>query len=173
MVSEAWHEQNVAASPKLRRLTRGATRSELRREGDYSFRNTESRGPRWACVGDSKAFLDPVFSSGIAFAMAGARDVVELLDPALREQREADPDLLAPVDARMDHAYDVFGALIHSFYHSNLVRNLFFYDDPDPELRAGFISVLAGDVWREDNAFQDMLLRSKRRMERRQSLKLE
>lgn len=171
VVSEAWHEHNVAASEKLRRLTRGATRSELRREGDYSFRNTQSHGSRWACVGDSKAFLDPVFSSGIAFAMAGGSDVVALLDPALREGREADPDLLAPCDAKMDHAYDVFGALIHSFYHSNLVRNLFFYDDPDPELRAGFISVLAGDVWRDDNRFQEMLLRSKRRMERRQSLK--
>lgn len=170
IVSEEWHAQNVAASPKLSRLTRGTTRSELRREGDYSFRNTESRGSRFACVGDSKIFLDPVFSSGIAFAMAGASDVVKRLDPALREGREADPDLLAPLDAKMEHAYDVFGALIHSFYHSNLVRNLFFYDDPDPELRAGFISVLAGDVWREDNKFQKMLMRSKRRMERRQSL---
>ncbi len=171
VVSKQWHEQNVAASKKLTRLTKGATRSELRREGDYSFQNTKSRGSRWVCIGDSKAFLDPVFSSGIAFAMAGASDAIALLDPALREGREADPDLLAPAESRMEHAYEVFGALIHSFYHSNLVRNLFFYDDPDPELRAGFISVLAGDVWRDDNKFQEMLLRSKRRMERRQSLK--
>ena len=170
VVSEAWHEHNVATSPKLQRLTRGATRTALNREGDYSFRNTESHGARWACVGDAKCFLDPVFSSGIAFAMAGGSDIVALLDPALREGREADPDLLSPCDAKMEHAYEVFGALIHSFYHTNMARHLFFYDDPDPMLRAGFISVLAGDVWRDDNPFQEMLLRSKRRMRRRRSL---
>jgi len=55
------------------------------------------------------------------------------------------------------------GALVHSFYNTGLVRNIFFAREPDPQLRAGLISILAGDLWRDDNRFQDMLLRSARR----------
>ena len=43
------------------------------------------------------------------------------------------------------------------------MQHLFFHQDPDPDLRAGLISVLAGDVWRTDNRFQDMLLGATRR----------
>ncbi len=171
VVCDAWFDERYAASPLLQRLTAGARRGPLRRVGDYSFKNTRPIGLRYGCIGDASAFLDPVFSSGVAFAMVGAAELARLLAPALREGREDDPQLLAPLEQKMQRAYDVFGALIHSFYHTALVQNLFFYDDPDPELRAGLISVLAGDLWREDNAFQNMLLRSGRRLERRQTLR--
>jgi hypothetical protein len=55
------------------------------------------------------------------------------------------------------------GSLIYAFYHTGLLRNLFFAKHPDPLLRAGLISILALDVWRSDNAFQEMLLKSRRR----------
>ncbi len=170
VVSNAWFDSRCAASPLLQRLTAGARRGPLRRIGDYSFKNTHPIGQRYGCIGDASAFLDPVFSSGVAFAMMGASELAHALSPALHEGREEDPQLLADLERKMQRAYDVFGALIHSFYHTNLVQNLFFYEDPDPNLRAGLISVLAGDVWREDNTFQNMILRSTRRLERRRSL---
>jgi hypothetical protein len=43
------------------------------------------------------------------------------------------------------------------------VRHFFFHDDPDLELRAGLISLLAGDVFRDDNKFQSSLLSGRRR----------
>lgn len=171
VVSDGWFEERYAASPMLQRLTAGARRGPLERVGDYSFKNTRASGLRYGCIGDASAFLDPVFSSGVAFAMMGATELAQVLGAALSEGREHDPELLTGVEQKMQQAYDVFGALIHSFYHTNLVQNLFFYDDPDPTLRAGLISVLAGDVWRDDNAFQNMILRSARRLERRQSLR--
>ncbi|MBX3251009.1 MAG: NAD(P)/FAD-dependent oxidoreductase [Myxococcales bacterium] len=169
VVSEEFWEETYAASPKLQRLTRGARRSPLQRAGDYSFKNTLPSGARWGCVGDARAFLDPVFSSGVAFAMDSALEGARLLSSALKEGREADPTLLAPLTRKMEHAYHVFGALLHSFYHTRLVEHLFFHDEPNPELRAGLISVLAGDVWRDDNKFQQMILRSARRSERRRA----
>jgi hypothetical protein len=36
-----------------------------------------------------------------------------------------------------------------------MVSHLFFAAEPDPALRRGLISVLAGDVWRRDNPFQN------------------
>ena len=163
VVSNEWFDECHRRSPFLQRVTQGAERTPLRMLGDYSYRNTQPYGPRWACIGDASYFLDPVFSSGVAIAMVGAERLADLLDVALRARCEGDAELAAPLSASMQTAYDVFGAVVRSFYHTGLVKNLFFYDTPDPELRAGLISVLAGDVWRDDNKFQQMMLRSRRR----------
>ncbi|MCA9658811.1 MAG: tryptophan 7-halogenase [Myxococcales bacterium] len=162
-IDEALHDREVAASPLLQRLTAGATRRPLRILGNFSFRNTRSRGRRYVCVGDSACFLDPVFSSGITLAMLGAERVADTLTAALEAGDEGREDLMEPYAARMRGAYDIFEQLIRRFYHSRMIHNLFFAEEPDPELRRGLISVLAGDVWRDDNAFQDLLVASKRR----------
>ena len=60
----------------------GGMDQELSVIGDYSFKNTQPFGPRYGCVGDASAFLDPVFSSGVAFAMDSAHALVELLADA-------------------------------------------------------------------------------------------
>ena len=60
-------------------------------------------------------------------------------------------------------AYTTFGSLVGAFYQTKIVEHIFFAKKPDPAMRAGLISTLAGDVWRSDNVFQDMLLSSKRR----------
>jgi flavin-dependent dehydrogenase len=173
VATERWFEEQYAASPMLSRLTAGARRGETKRLGDYSYRNTRPYGARWGCVGDASYFLDPVFSSGVTLALLGAEGLAARLAPALRQGTEADPELLAPLEARMQHAFTVFGALIRRFYHTRIVDHLFFCDDPDPELRAGLISVLAADVFRDDNRFQQMLLRSPRKRPARSRQKAE
>ncbi|MEM7606883.1 MAG: NAD(P)/FAD-dependent oxidoreductase [Myxococcota bacterium] len=159
VVSDDWFESEYAYSPFLQRITEGAERSELVTAGDYSYTNPLPHGPGFGCIGDARGFLDPVFSSGVALAMASASKLADLLIPALERGEESDADLLLPLKEHMDHAYAVFGSVLRSFYHTNLVDNLFFYDDPDPELKAGLISILAGDLWRDDNRFQAMMLR--------------
>lgn len=166
VVSEAWYRERFAASELLQRLTEGASEGSLERAGDYSYKNARPHGARWGCIGDAAGFLDPVFSSGVALAMASAERLAELLSPALEAGTEGDPALLQPLEDHMAKAYEIFGAVIHSFYHTNMVKNLFFYDDPDPALRAGLISVLAGDLWRDDNPFVKLILRSARRSTR-------
>ena len=61
----------------------------------------------------------------------------------------------------MEIAYKSMSSLIYAFYNTGLLRQLFFAKRPDPELRAGLISILALDVWRTDNKFQDVLMRSR------------
>jgi flavin-dependent dehydrogenase len=153
----------VAASPLIQRLTAGATRSPLQSLADWSYRNTEPYAARRLCVGDAACFLDPVFSSGVSLAMLGAEAAVERLLPALADDREADPSLMASWSEHMRTAYDSFEQLIRRFYHTRMVSHLFFAAEPDPALRRGLISVLAGDVWRRDNPFQAMLESSRLR----------
>jgi flavin-dependent dehydrogenase len=156
-------EQTYANSPMLQRLTVGAHKTDLRIIRNFSYRNAKTRGPRWACLGDAALFLDPVFSSGVSLAMLGGEKFADVLVPALRENREDDPELTRPVSEHMAVAYTTFGSLVGAFYQTKIVENIFFAKEPDPAIKAGLISTLAGDVWRSDNAFQDMLLSSKRR----------
>jgi flavin-dependent dehydrogenase len=150
-------------SPVLQGITRGTVRSETRLIRNFSYKNRASSGPRYACVGDAACFLDPVFSSGVSLAMLGAERLADVLSPALHQGREGEPEAMVELESHMGAAYRSFGSLVHSFYNTDIVRNIFFAESPIADLRSGLISLLAGDVWRGDNRFQSMLLRSSRR----------
>ncbi len=162
-VSHELFEQTYAASPMIQRLTHGCPKSDLRIIRNFSYRNAKTRGSRWACLGDAALFLDPVFSSGVSLAMLGGERFADVLVRALREGREDDPELTRTVSEHMAVAYTAFGSLVGAFYQTKIIENIFFAKDPDPAIRRGLISTLAGDVWRDDNEFQKMLLSSKRR----------
>ncbi|MBW2462223.1 MAG: FAD-dependent oxidoreductase [Deltaproteobacteria bacterium] len=156
-------DEVAAKSELIQRLSRGADRTEPTLIRHFAYLNTKPYGSRYACVGDSAAFLDPVFSSGISLAMQAAEHVADTLAPALTDGSEGRDDLMDPVQARLRDAYIIFGSLIKSFYSTNLVNHFFFHPDPEPELRAGLTSILAGDVFRDDNRFQDLVVNSRRR----------
>lgn len=157
-------DEVIAESPLLARLTEGARRErEPHRLGSFSFINDRTHGSRWACVGDAACFLDPVFSSGVSFGMMSAAHAADTLAEALETGREDEPGLMDAHAAHMAKGYSVFATLIRSLYQRRLLPGIFFTKDQDPALRAGLTTVLAGDVWRDDNPFQQRLWGSKRR----------
>jgi flavin-dependent dehydrogenase len=163
-IKTEWLAETIAASPFLSRVTRGA--SQPRKPGviaSFSFHNERQSGARWACAGDAACFLDPVFSSGVSLGMVGTAGLVDTLLPAMQGGTEAAPELMNAHVLHLAHGYDVFATLINSWYHTTLLHGLFFAEEQDAMLRRGVTSVLAGDVWRDDNPFQRMLMASKRR----------
>lgn len=163
-ITKAWIDEEIAKSPVLSRLVDGA-RCELPATliSSFSFHNERPHGPRWVCVGDAACFLDPVFSSGVSFGMLCAAHAVDALLPALAAGTEGEPHLMAEHTAHMTHGYTIFATLILSLYQRRLLPRLFFTESQDSELRKGLTTVLAGDVWRDDNPFQNMLATSGRR----------
>lgn len=164
-----WHERLdafIANSPILQTLIVGAQRSKAQLVRNFSYKNTEPYGSRWACVGDANCFLDPLFSSGVSLAMLSAERMADTLNIALISNTEADPQLMAPLMTHMERAYASFASMIYRFYHTKLANNVFFGDSSDGNLRQGVISVLACDVWRYDNPFQNILLHSNRYLPR-------
>lgn len=152
----------VAGSPMVTRWTEGATRGPVHLVSNFSYRNAAPFGPRYACIGDAACFLDPVFSSGVALAMTSAERCADVLSPALVAGREGVAELMAPVDAHMQSGYAIFAALIDRFYNTRFVDNLIFGVPLDGAFEPAVTSVLAGDVWRDDNVFIEMLARSRR-----------
>jgi flavin-dependent dehydrogenase len=164
-IKSEWLDETIAGSKFLSWVTKGAKRHK--RAGmiaSFSFHNEKQHGARWACTGDAACFLDPVFSSGVSLGMVGAVHLVDTLAPALREGREGEAALMDAHATHVGHAYNVFATLINSFYHTSLLHGLFFAPEQDAVLRKGLTSVLAGDVWRDDNLFQQKLMGSKRRV---------
>lgn len=158
---------HIERSPTLRQWTHGARRSETNLVGNFSFRNQRSYGARFACIGDAACFIDPVFSSGVSLAIRGAMSLVDQLAPALAEGREADPQLAAPVSQQMSMGYDTFASLVYRFYNTRFVDNFLLGVPPEGIMLSSAISVLAGDVFGEQNPFRDMLLRSRQQPWRR------
>jgi hypothetical protein len=69
---------------------------------------------------------------------------------------------MAPMESATKRAYETFASLVFRFYNTNFVDNMIFGAPNEGRFRAGVISVLAGDVFRHDNPFQEMLLRARR-----------
>jgi flavin-dependent dehydrogenase len=163
-IKPEWLEETIAASPFLSRVTRGAR--QVRKPNllaSWSFHNKKQHGARWTCTGDSACFIDPVFSSGVSLGMVGAAHVADTLIEAFARDDVSRADLMDAHALHMMHAYNTFATLVNSWYHTSLLHTLFFSPEPNLEWKRGLTSILAGDVWRDDNAFQTMLLASKRR----------
>ncbi|MCK5940490.1 MAG: NAD(P)/FAD-dependent oxidoreductase [Planctomycetes bacterium] len=162
-IARADLDDGLLAGPLCTVLTDGATRRETHVVGNYSYAHERPYGARFAAVGDAACFLDPVFSSGVTLALRGAADLVDVLVPALRADREAEPELLRDHHDSMQRAYATFAGLVERFYNTRFAESYFLGGDLGDDLRRGVMSVLAGDVWRHDNPFQDMLLSARRR----------
>ena len=155
-------ESFVAESPIIGRWTRGCSASEVRLERNFSYVNRRPHGQRFVCVGDAACFLDPVFSSGVSLAMVGAQSAADRLSSALSDGTEDDPALMAPHQAHMEQGYHAFSSMIDRFYNTRFVEHFIFGPQADGAFQREIVSVLAGDVWRTDSRFQDMLTRSRR-----------
>ncbi len=165
-IKPEWLDEVIAASPFLSRVT--SSGKQVRRPNllvSWSFHNKKQHGTRWTCIGDSACFIDPVFSSGVSLGMVGAAHVADTLGEALAKRDEGRPDLMDAHAVHMMHAYNTFATLVNSWYHTTLLHTLFFSPEPNMEWKRGLTSILAGDVFREDNAFQKMLMSSRRKKE--------
>jgi len=160
-------ERDLLRGPLVTRLVQGAQRLATHTVGNFSYNNQLPFGARYACVGDAACFLDPVFSSGVTLAMRSAESVAGLVAEAMQREDEANPQLCAEHAVAMDRACRTFAGLIDRFYNSHFAESVFLGPpNDDLQMRRGIMSVLAGDVWRTGNPFQEMLL-SARRQERR------
>lgn len=155
-------ERWIAESPLIGRWTAGCDASDVRVERNFSFANRQPHGRRFVCVGDAACFLDPVFSSGVSLAMVGAQSVADRLAAALDGGTESDPTLMEPHQAHMERGYHAFSSMIDRFYNTRFVEHFILGPETRGTIQREVVSVLAGDVWRTDSRFQDMLTRSRR-----------
>ena len=156
-------KQYVDDSPLLTELLKNSEHlNTIQAEADFSYINQSRYGLRYACCGDAAGFLDPVFSSGFFFAVKTAEIVADRLHQAFTNNVENDPELHAVDDKIYQTGFQTMHRMIERFYCSNLVDNLIFESDRHQRIKQEINALLAGDLWSENNLFQQGLLRGRR-----------
>ena len=106
-------------------------------------------GKGFALTGNSAEFLDPVFSSGVAFATESGLLAAKL---ALREINGENIDWEKEYSGYIRKGVDVFSTYVKEWYSGKL-QDIFFHPDPSPQVKKQICSVLAGYVWDQKNPF--------------------
>jgi flavin-dependent dehydrogenase len=127
-------------------------------EADFSYVNQQRYGVRYACCGDAAGFLDPVFSSGVFFALKTAEMIADQLHEGFNSGDEADIYLHNKLEKVYQMGFQSMYLMIKRFYSSNMVDNLFFEAERAPHVKQEVIALLAGDLWTDNNLFQKRLL---------------
>ncbi len=115
----------------------------------YSCAVKQLYGEGYALTGNSTEFLDPVFSSGVAFATESGMLAAKL---AKRQLAGEKVDWEREYSDYMKRGIDVFKSYVKEWYTGNL-QTLFFHKPENEEVKRKICSVLAGYVWDEENPF--------------------
>ena len=115
----------------------------------YSVGVKQMHGDRYVLVGNSTEFLDPVFSSGVAFATETGAIAGDLVSKQLNgEVVDWNKDYVEYIQ----HGINVFRTYVKEWYSGNL-QTIFFAVDKDPSFKKQICSVLAGYVWDMSNPY--------------------
>lgn len=142
--NEAFLLETLRGIPALRqRMECAAISGHLHATGNYSYACTRFAGERWTAVGDACAFVDPIFSSGVYLAMAGAERAAELVAASLERPRQR--ALRDRYEREVRRGLSTFSWFIHRF-NSPTMKHLFANPRDTWQLEAALIAMLAGNV---------------------------
>lgn len=151
----------VSRFPRLQSILEGSVQdAPLRRISDFSYYNDALATPRVVALGDAHGFLDPIFSSGITLSLyTASRLTRHVVRACVKDQ----PLELAEYYADIRRGYETFERIIERFYRPGWAQTTFFLEDKPEDLVTQMTTILAGDVWRDDNPYQNLLLKNRRR----------
>jgi flavin-dependent dehydrogenase len=138
--------QTIALSPPLAKRLEAATLvTDVEATGNYSYTCRRACGDRFLLVGDAYAFIDPVFSSGVMFAMNSGLAAAEAIDEALRlpaRRRQA----LRRFERRTRRGPRVFSWFIYRMSRPAM-QGLFMGPRNLLRMKEAMLSLLAGDIF--------------------------
>ncbi|MGZ4056777.1 MAG: NAD(P)/FAD-dependent oxidoreductase, partial [Bacteroidia bacterium] len=115
----------------------------------YAITSTKFFDKGYVTAGNATEFLDPVFSSGVTFAMESGSTAAKVVSRKLKGEAV---DFQTEYVDHMMQGINTFRTYVASWYNGDL-HQIFFTKDPDPEIKKQICSVLAGYVWDLENPF--------------------
>lgn len=139
-------KETIALIPAAaRRLDNAELISEVRVTGNYSYTSSRMHGNCYAMVGDSYAFVDPIFSSGVYLAMNSAALAAHAVDASLRDPATGAAEMRR-FERKVRAGLGVFSWFIYRFT-TPAMRAMFAEPRNIWRLEDGVTSLLAGDVF--------------------------
>ena len=115
----------------------------------YAITSTKFYDKGYVTAGNATEFLDPVFSSGVTFAMESGSMAAKVVSRKLKGEKV---DFQTEYVDHMMQGIDTFRTYVKSWYNGDL-HQIFFTKEPDPGIKKQICSVLAGYVWDMENPF--------------------
>ena len=115
-----------------------------------AYLNRQTCGDGWVMIGDARAFLDPIYSSGLYLALGSAELASQCIDDALKNN-DVSATRLGAFEPALWKGVDVVRRLIHAFYDPNFSFPKF--AERFPEHRSALIDCLVGDVIKDMSTF--------------------
>ncbi|MDQ3047801.1 MAG: tryptophan 7-halogenase [Bacteroidota bacterium] len=115
----------------------------------YAITSTKFFGTGFVTAGNATEFLDPVFSSGVTFAMESGSTAAKIVSRKLKGETV---DFQTEYVDHMMQGINTFRTYVASWYNGDL-HQIFFSKNQDPGIKRQICSVLAGYVWDLENPF--------------------
>ncbi|MEO5644041.1 MAG: tryptophan 7-halogenase [Bacteroidia bacterium] len=160
---EQLYKQEVSEAVNLRPVLKDAElEHEVQMVGDYSYFVKKKFGSNYAMVGDSGAFLDPIFSSGIYVAMETAHRVSKSIDIQFRSSTAAGQKAFEEHFEAIDGGYALIEKFVRLFYDPELLN--FSHIDNEEDGYSKFLNayeifhyLLAGDFFSDYKKYSDFI----------------
>ncbi|AWV99156.1 NAD(P)/FAD-dependent oxidoreductase [Arcticibacterium luteifluviistationis] len=122
---------------------------EPKKLGGYAVSCKKLYGEGVVLVGNATEFLDPIFSSGVTFAVESGHLAGDLVADFLEGKKV---DWEEDYSVYMRKGIEVFKTYVEAWYSGDL-QHIFFAPKPDLGIKRQICSVLAGYVWDTENPF--------------------
>jgi flavin-dependent dehydrogenase len=150
-------------APELAERMQNATLiGEVTASANYSYTSTRMHGEGYLLLGDAFAFVDPVFSTGVYFAMKSAVLGVELVDASLRNESMLEQTANSfETDIKLGIKY--FSWFIYRF-NAYSMRHLLMHNPGKNASKyfkmskAAVISVFSGDIFKQPTLVAPILI---------------
>ncbi|MGH8291243.1 MAG: NAD(P)/FAD-dependent oxidoreductase [Steroidobacteraceae bacterium] len=138
--------ETIALSPPLaKRLESATLATEVEATGNYAYTCRRAHGDRFLLVGDAYAFVDPVFSSGVMFALESGTAAAQAIGEALRlPARRA--RVFRHFERRVRHGPRVFSWFIYRMTRPAM-QDLFMAPRNLLRMKEALLSLLGGDIF--------------------------
>jgi len=141
------HSSESLARSEAERLAKAEPVMKTQRLHGWTTITKKLHGPGWAVAGNAGDFLDPVFSSGVMFALESATLAGQL---AGRQLKGEAIDWDTAYDGHMQKAIEVFRTFVKAWYAGELGRIFFAAVKPQAAVRS-VCSILGGNVLNQEN----------------------
>src|SRR5258708_5741691 len=147
---DAFFMDTIALCPAIaERLVDAKLLAPVTGTANYSYRSARMTGDSFIMLGDAFAFIDPIFSAGVFFAMNSAFLGADAVETCLEQPRRA-ARALRRFDAETRRGIDTFSWYIYRATRPAL-RNMFMSPRNILGIEAALLSLLAGDVFRRSS----------------------
>ncbi len=136
-------------------LSEAEPADELRVVKEFSYTTDRSAGDGWVLVGDAWGFIDPIYSSGVYFALKSGELAADAILDGLRSN-DLSMNVLGRWVADFSRQVNLIRKLVHAFYSGQFRVGQFVKEFP--EHQAELVDLLIGRVFdgRPGKIFEDL-----------------